>query len=110
MAVPARRTSKMRKNTRRSHDALISRTTATCPNCGSVVLPHHACMKCNTYKGVQIPTTKKTTVLAATKEAKPAKDSSTKKVKVTKKDKKQATTNKALKDVAKKDATKETKK
>lgn len=64
MAVPARRTSKMRKNTRRSHDALISRTTAHCPNCGSVVLPHHACMKCHTYKGESIPTSKKTTALA----------------------------------------------
>lgn len=64
MAVPARRTSKMRKNTRRSHDALISRTTANCPNCGSVVLPHHACMKCHTYKGESIPTSKKTTAVA----------------------------------------------
>jgi len=88
MAVPARRTSKMRKNTRRSHDALISRTTANCPNCGSVVLPHHACMKCNTYKGVNIPTSKKTTVLAETKDAK-VKGSSDKKAKSPKKDKKQ---------------------
>jgi|GEM_PF-136408 len=88
MAVPARRTSKMRKNTRRSHDALISRTTANCPNCGSVVLPHHACMKCNTYKGVNIPTSKKTTVLAETKDAK-VKGSSDKKAKSPKKDKKE---------------------
>lgn len=99
MAVPARRTSKMRKNTRRSHDALISRTTANCPNCGSVVLPHHACMKCNTYKGVNIPTSKKTTVLSESKDAKTAKvdASSDKKVKVTKKDKKQAASKEAKK-------------
>ncbi|MBE4704416.1 50S ribosomal protein L32 [Spiroplasma platyhelix PALS-1] len=70
MAVPARRTSKMRKNTRRSHHALISRTTSNCPNCGSVVLPHHACMKCHTYKGENIPTSKKTTALAQETEAK----------------------------------------
>lgn len=70
MAVPARRTSKMRKNTRRSHDALISRTTSICPNCGSVVLPHHACMKCHTYKGENIPTSKKTTALSSEIKAK----------------------------------------
>lgn len=70
MAVPARRTSKMRKNTRRSHHALISRTTSICPNCGSVVLPHHACMKCHTYKGENIPTSKKTTALNSEVEAK----------------------------------------
>lgn len=70
MAVPARRTSKMRKNTRRSHDALISRTTSICPNCGSVALPHHACMKCHTYKGENIPTSKKTTALAKDAEVK----------------------------------------
>jgi len=62
MAVPARRTSKMRKNTRRSHDALIFRTTTSCLNCGSVILPHHACMKCYTYKGEKIPTSKKNAV------------------------------------------------
>lgn len=54
MAVPARRTSKMRKNTRRSHDGLTAQTTTNCPNCGAVVLPHHACLKCNTYKGNSI--------------------------------------------------------
>lgn len=83
MAVPARRTSKMRKNTRRSHDALISRTTANCPNCGSVVLPHHACMKCHTYKGENIPTSKKTTALA--------KDDANTKAQETKADKKDKT-------------------
>jgi len=54
MAVPARRTSKMRKNTRRSHDALVALTTTSCLNCGAIVLPHHACMKCKTYKGQEI--------------------------------------------------------
>lgn len=79
MAVPARRTSKMRKNTRRSHHALISRTTSNCPNCGSVVLPHHACMKCHTYKGENIPTSRKTTALA--KEAQAANAAADKKEK-----------------------------
>lgn len=83
MAVPARRTSKMRKNTRRSHDALMVQTTTNCPNCGAVVLPHHACLKCNTYKGVSIFPVKETKQVAADnkevkkeaskKEVKPAK-------------------------------------
>lgn len=54
MAVPARRTSKMRKNTRRAHDRLTTTTTTNCLNCGSISKPHHACMKCKTYKGVPI--------------------------------------------------------
>ena len=56
MAVPARRTSKMRKNTRRAHDSLSVITTTNCLNCGAITKPHHACMKCNTYKGVSITT------------------------------------------------------
>lgn len=92
MAVPARRTSKMRKNTRRSHDALISRTTANCPNCGSVVLPHRACMKCHTYKGESIPTSKKTTVLAKESEAKKETKDSIDAKKTDKKDKSKSDT------------------
>ncbi|MGL5268511.1 MAG: 50S ribosomal protein L32 [Spiroplasma sp.] len=94
MAVPVRRTSKMRKNTRRSHDALISRTTANCPNCGSVVLPHHACMKCHTYKGESIPTSKRTTVLAKQTETK---DSSIDAKKSEKKDKSKSGTKESKK-------------
>lgn len=54
MAVPARRTSKMRKNTRRSHHALSPTTTMNCLSCGAITKPHHACMKCMKYKGVNI--------------------------------------------------------
>ncbi len=63
MAVPARRTSKMRKNTRRAHDSLSIVTTTNCLSCGAITKPHHACMKCKTYKGISItnplPTAKK---------------------------------------------------
>ena len=51
MAVPARRTSKMRKNTRRAHDSLSVTTTTNCLDCGAITKPHHACGKCKTYKG-----------------------------------------------------------
>jgi large subunit ribosomal protein L32 len=26
----------------------------TCPQCGAPTLPHHVCMSCGTYRGVQI--------------------------------------------------------
>lgn len=51
MAVPARRTSKMRKNTRRAHDSLSVTNTVNCGKCGEIVRPHRACGKCKTYKG-----------------------------------------------------------
>lgn len=68
MAVPARRTSKMRKNTRRAHDGLSITTTTNCLNCGAIIKPHHACMKCKTYKGVSI-----TNSLATAKKSAPEK-------------------------------------
>lgn len=54
MAVPKRRVSKTRKNQRRSHDALTSKTLSVCPNCGAKVLPHHVCTKCGQYDGQQV--------------------------------------------------------
>lgn len=51
MAVPKRRKSKTKKLTRRSHDGLKVTTTATCPNCGAKVLPHHVCKECGQYNG-----------------------------------------------------------
>ena len=35
MAVPKRRVSKTKRNTRRAHDALSVTTISTCPNCGA---------------------------------------------------------------------------
>ena len=54
MAVPKRRRSKTKRLTRRSQDALQVTTTATCPNCGAKVLPHHVCPECGQYKGQQV--------------------------------------------------------
>lgn len=54
MAVPKRRRSKTKRLTRRSHDALTVTTTATCPNCGAKVLPHHVCKECGQYNGQQV--------------------------------------------------------
>jgi large subunit ribosomal protein L32 len=44
--VPARRTSKSVKRSRRSHQALRPINVAACPQCGTSKLPHRACENC----------------------------------------------------------------
>ncbi|MGH7829254.1 MAG: 50S ribosomal protein L32 [Candidatus Binatia bacterium] len=51
MPVPKRRTSRSKKNKRRSHDALTAPQWSTCPKCGETSLPHRACPACGTYRG-----------------------------------------------------------
>ncbi|MBI4529487.1 MAG: 50S ribosomal protein L32 [Deltaproteobacteria bacterium] len=51
MPVPKRRTSKTKKNKRRSHDALVAPQWSTCPKCGETTLPHRACSHCGYYRG-----------------------------------------------------------
>ncbi len=62
MAVPFRRTSKMKKAVRRSHLALKAPGMITCPNCGELTLAHRVCSSCGFYKGrlVVAPKTAKT--------------------------------------------------
>lgn len=54
MAVPKRRTSKTRKNKRRTHFKLNVQGMSTCPECGEMKLQHQACRICGTYKGRQV--------------------------------------------------------
>ena len=54
MAVPKRRQSPTRKNTRRAHDALSGPGLAVCPKCGETKQPHRACASCGTYKGREV--------------------------------------------------------
>ncbi len=54
MALPKRKTSKSKRNMRRSHDHLSSPGLSTCPQCGEPKLPHHACNSCGTYKGKEV--------------------------------------------------------
>lgn len=49
MAVPKKKTSKSKKNMRRSHHALETNTCVQCPKCGELVRPHHVCDACGTY-------------------------------------------------------------
>ncbi|MBX7145668.1 MAG: 50S ribosomal protein L32 [Oligoflexia bacterium] len=54
MPVPKKRTTKSRRNMRRSHDALERTFAVVCPNCGEPVLRHRICLACGQYRGKQI--------------------------------------------------------
>jgi len=54
MAVPKRKTSKAKRDKRRSHDALTSQSRSACPNCGGTRQPHRVCPSCGHYKGRMI--------------------------------------------------------
>jgi large subunit ribosomal protein L32 len=51
MAVPKRKTSKAKRDARRTHKKLEGLNTTTCPQCGEPKQPHHACPECGEYKG-----------------------------------------------------------
>ncbi len=52
MAVPKRKTSKARRDTRRnSHWKLEAPTIIPCANCGAYHLRHRACKACGMYRG-----------------------------------------------------------
>jgi large subunit ribosomal protein L32 len=54
MAVPKRRTSKSKRNKRRSHDAIDAPARSTCPQCREPKLPHRACPSCGSYRGREV--------------------------------------------------------
>lgn len=54
MAVPFRRTSKTRKNKRRTHLKLAVPGMVLCPDCGEYKLSHRVCKECGTYKGEKV--------------------------------------------------------
>ena len=54
MAVPARRTSKMRKRNSRGHIKLATPNLAPCPNCGELRVSHRVCPSCGYYNGKQV--------------------------------------------------------
>lgn len=54
MAVPKKRTSKSRRDKRRTHDKAIMPAVSKCSHCGEPVVPHHVCDKCGYYDGKQI--------------------------------------------------------
>ena len=50
MAVPKRRTSRAKRDKRRSHDALSVPARSLCPQCNEPKLPHRVCRNCGTYR------------------------------------------------------------
>ena len=54
MAVPKKKTSKSRRNMRRSHHALQPATYVECSNCGEMKRPHHVCAACGYYDGREV--------------------------------------------------------
>ncbi|MCS7307960.1 MAG: 50S ribosomal protein L32 [Aquificaceae bacterium] len=57
MAVPKRKTSKWRRDQRRSQNFFSKLSTlslSTCPNCGELIMPHRACPYCGYYKGREV--------------------------------------------------------
>lgn len=51
MALPKRKTSKSRRDKRRTHKKAEAPNPSTCPECGEATLSHHACPSCGSYKG-----------------------------------------------------------
>ena len=54
MAVPKRKTSKSRRNKRRSHHRLTAANVIEDKKSGEYRLPHHIDLKTGTYKGRQV--------------------------------------------------------
>jgi large subunit ribosomal protein L32 len=59
MAVPKKKTSKSRRDTRRAHDALTAPGVSICPQCKEPKQSHRVCPSCGTYKGKEIVSTEK---------------------------------------------------
>ncbi len=57
-AVPKRKTSKGRRDRRRSHHVLTLPAWVICPKCKEPMLPYHACPNCGAYRGRQAFTVK----------------------------------------------------
>jgi len=54
MAHPKRKTSKTRRNKRRSHHGIDNVQLSECSNCGELHRRHHICQECGYYRGRQI--------------------------------------------------------
>jgi large subunit ribosomal protein L32 len=50
MAVPKKKTSKSRRNMRRSHHAIAAQPYVECKNCGELKRPHNVCSHCGYYR------------------------------------------------------------
>lgn len=53
MAVPKQKTSRARRDKRRTHFKLTAPAIVECPQCHEAKAPHHACRHCGYYRGRQ---------------------------------------------------------
>jgi len=58
MPVPKRKTSKSKRDSRRSHTKIKGSSPTTCSQCGEAKLPHHVCHSCGFYNGRNVIETK----------------------------------------------------
>ena len=56
MAVPKRKTSKMKVRSRKAANRYKGVQITTCTACGAPATPHRVCSSCGMYKGKQILT------------------------------------------------------
>ena len=56
MAVPKRKTSKMKKRLRKAANRYEGVQATFCPNCKPPCFPHQVCSVCGMYKGKQVVT------------------------------------------------------
>jgi large subunit ribosomal protein L32 len=54
MAVPKRKTSKSRRDKRRTHYKATMPAIAVCSNCGEPTRPHNICSKCGHYNNKKV--------------------------------------------------------
>jgi large subunit ribosomal protein L32 len=54
MAVPFRKTSKSKRDKRRTHFKLKVPGMVKCEQCGEMKLAHHVCRVCGSYKGKEV--------------------------------------------------------
>ncbi len=54
MPVPKRKTSKTRRDKRRTHYKISAPAFSVCPTCGEPFKPHNVCKACGSYKGKQV--------------------------------------------------------
>ncbi|MDL2286276.1 50S ribosomal protein L32 [Desulfococcaceae bacterium OttesenSCG-928-F15] len=56
MAVPKRKTSKARRDKRRTHKKIGGMNLSACPECGEARASHTACASCGSYRGRTVST------------------------------------------------------
>ncbi len=54
MALPKRKTSRTRRDKRRTHKKLVGPPMSVCPQCREVKLPHRVCPSCGYYAGREV--------------------------------------------------------